>query len=187
VDAFDGDEWPEENQAQQKTNLRDILGQGGVEQPKADREVSPVERKSVDRNSGGERDNHSMSDRKVSRSRSRSPHSRSRSNGGYRPRRNSGGRRSRSRSHSRERVDKRDVNPDTFTQVYISRLERRSGESDVEQAFSKFGKVKSITMKNFYAFVDYETHEAAVLAIAEMNNTTFVNGEPITVQQSSMY
>jgi RNA recognition motif-containing protein len=52
----------------------------------------------------------------------------------------------------------------------------------VLDAFSKFGKVKSVTLKNYYAFVDYEEHEAAVEAVEKMNGTTFVNGEVLTVQ-----
>lgn len=51
-------------------------------------------------------------------------------------------------------------------------------------AFSKFGRVRKITMKQFYAFVDYEDHESAVEAIKQMNGTTFVNGEHLSVQQS---
>jgi RNA recognition motif-containing protein len=79
------------------------------------------------------------------------------------------------------REDRRDVNPDTFTQIYISRLDRRTGESDIHRAFSKFGEIKQVTMKNFYAFVDFMEHSAAVDAVAEMNGQTFINGELLTV------
>jgi len=42
-------------------------------------------------------------------------------------------------------------------------------------------------MKEFFAFVDFEEHESAVKAIEEMNGSTFINGELLTVEQSSMY
>ena len=48
-------------------------------------------------------------------------------------------------------------------------------------AFEKFGRVKSVTLKNYYAFVDFEDHEAAVKAVEEMNGKTFINGEVLTV------
>jgi RNA recognition motif-containing protein len=41
-------------------------------------------------------------------------------------------------------------------------------------------------MKTYYAFVDFEDHLAAVEAIKQMNNFRFVNGEELSVQQSSM-
>lgn len=40
-------------------------------------------------------------------------------------------------------------------------------------------------MKNDYAFVDFTNHESAVEAIKEMNGATFINGEKLTVEQSS--
>lgn len=43
----------------------------------------------------------------------------------------------------------------------------------------------NIQMKNDYAFVEFENHESAVKAIAEMNGKTFINGEKLTVEQSS--
>ena len=69
--------------------------------------------------------------------------------------------------------------------MYIARLDRRTGQSDIDQAFGKFGVIKSITLKNFYAFVDFEDHAAAEAAIKEMNGVTFVNGEYLNVAQSS--
>ena len=123
--------------------------------------------------------------------RSRSPH-RSQED---QPRRGGSPGSSGRRAHSGERgngeVEKReeirDVNPDTFTQVYVAKLDRRTRESDLEREFSKFGKIRSVTLKLHYAFVVYEDHESAVEAIKEMHNREFVNGETIVVEQSSMY
>jgi RNA recognition motif-containing protein len=73
------------------------------------------------------------------------------------------------------------VNPDTFTQIHISKLDRKTGQTDVERQFSTFGKIRNLTMKLHYAFVDYENHEDAVEAIKKMNRSTFVNGEFLNV------
>jgi len=92
------------------------------------------------------------------------------------------------RSGSRERnyQDNRVADPDSFTQIYISQLDRKTGQSDIEREFSKFGEIKSVTMKAIFAFVDYMDHESALKAIGEMNEKEFVNGEFLTVQQSRM-
>jgi hypothetical protein len=78
-------------------------------------------------------------------------------------------RRSRSRDgrrgYSRERrdyKDPRDVNPDTFTQIHVSKLDRRTGQSDIEDCFRVFGRIRTVTMKTHYAFVDFEDHASAV-------------------------
>ena len=62
-------------------------------------------------------------------------------------------------------MDKRDLNPDTFTQIHVSKLDRKTGQSDIEQAFSAHGRIKLVTMKQHYAFVQYEDHASAVAAI----------------------
>ena len=43
-----------------------------------------------------------------------------------------------------------------------------------------------MTLKDYYAFVDYENHDSAVQAIAEMDGRKFLNGETIKVSQSRM-
>ena len=48
--------------------------------------------------------------------------------------------------------------------------------------FSKFGEVKTLVLKHSYAFVDFDSHEAAEKAIKEMNGKTFVNGEELVVE-----
>lgn len=79
------------------------------------------------------------------------------------------------------------MNPDTFTQIHISKLDRKTGMTDIEREFSAFGKIRNLTMKLHYAFVDYEDHECAVEAVRKMNRSSFVNGEFLNVQQSRMY
>jgi len=88
---------------------------------------------------------------------------------------------SRERGEGRKYQDPRDVNPDTFTQIHVSKLDRRTGQSDIEQAFSAFGHIRNVTIKSHYAFVDFEEHQAAVEAIEKMNRSRFVNGEVLMV------
>ena len=86
------------------------------------------------------------------------------------------------RGRSRDQVDRRDKDPENFTQVYIAKLSRNTTENDVRSAFSKFGEVKTLVLKHSYAFVDFDSNEAAEKAIKEMNGKTFVNGEELVVE-----
>lgn len=83
-----------------------------------------------------------------------------------------------------EREDRRTKDTDSFTQIYIAKLHKYTRESDLQDAFSKFGKIKQIVLKHSYAFIDFEEHEAAVQAIKEMDGKTFINGEELVVEQS---
>ena len=85
------------------------------------------------------------------------------------------------RGRSEDR-DKRDKGPSNYTQVYVAKLHRNTKQSDIEEAFSKFGKIREIVQKHAYAFIDYDDHEAAEKAIQEMNNKAFVNGEELVVE-----
>jgi len=62
----------------------------------------------------------------------------------------------------------------------VSRLGRRTNEQDIDELFSKHGNIKKITMKQYFAFVDYADHTSAVNAISELNQTMFA-GEYIIV------
>jgi transcription initiation factor TFIID subunit 15 len=61
-------------------------------------------------------------------------------------------------------------------------LHRRTREDDLREAFSKFGKIKECIVKHSYAFIDFESAQAAAEAIKEMNHKTFVNGEELVVE-----
>lgn len=89
--------------------------------------------------------------------------------------------RSRDRS-SRERYDKRDKDPASYTQIYIAKLHKRTREEDLKEAFSKFGTIKDIVLKHTYAFIDFEDHEAANRAVKEMDGKPFANGEELVVE-----
>lgn len=90
-------------------------------------------------------------------------------------------RRSSSRSKS-PRYDKRDMNPETYTQVYVAKLDRRTREDDLREKFQKYGRIKNIVLKTTYAFIDYDDHESAEQAVKEMNGKVFVNGEELVVE-----
>ncbi len=64
-----------------------------------------------------------------------------------------------------------------FTQIYVARLHRATRESDLRDAFEKFGRLREVALKHTFAFVDFEDHDSAVKAIAEMDRKSFVNGE----------
>jgi len=186
-DAF-GDDWPEDVNDQPKSQVAESprgnpedQARSDVRRPDSrDRRPDSRDRRPDSRDRRPDSRDRRPDSRERPDSRDRRPDSRDRrrsgsSHGGYR-----------SKSPARENYeDKRDVNPDTFTQVYLARLDRRTGQSDIENAFGKFGSIRSITLKNFYAFVDFEEHSAAVAAIKEMNGVTFVNGEYLNVAQSS--
>ena len=54
----------------------------------------------------------------------------------------------------------------------------------MKSEFAKFGKIKELSLKHSYAFIDYDDHESAQKAIEAMNGKTFVNGEELVVEQS---
>jgi arginine/serine-rich splicing factor 7 len=83
-----------------------------------------------------------------------------------------------------DRRDDRRDGDDSFTQVYVAKLHHRTKESDLQEAFSKFGKIKDLSIKHTYAFINFEDHTAADNAIKEMNGKTFVNGEELVVEIS---
>ena len=68
--------------------------------------------------------------------------------------------------------------------VYIAKLGRGTRESDIREVFSRYGTIRSLIMKSSYAFLTFETPEAATEAIARMHGAKFVNGEEIVVEQS---
>jgi len=86
------------------------------------------------------------------------------------------------RSRSREKFH------DTQKQVYVRGLDRDTKDRDLEEAFGKFGRVLSVDIKhNRYAFIDFDTEEAALKAVESMDGKKFINGEVLNVQRSSKY
>ncbi len=66
----------------------------------------------------------------------------------------------------------------------MAKLSRRTREEDLKSEFAKFGKIKELSLKHSYAFIDYYDRESAQKAIEEMNGKIFLNGEELVVEQS---
>merc|ERR1739848_554280 len=67
------------------------------------------------------------------------------------------------------------------TLVYLGGLSHRARERDVEKFFRKFGRIKDISLKNGFAFVDFEDYRDADDACYELSGKDFL-GERVTVE-----
>jgi arginine/serine-rich splicing factor 4/5/6 len=67
--------------------------------------------------------------------------------------------------------------------VNISHLSNSIREKDLDQEFAKYGNIKSISLKNGFAFVEYEDYRDADDAIDAMDSKTF-EGQKLTVQHA---
>ena len=48
------------------------------------------------------------------------------------------------------------------TRVYFGGLSHRAREKDVERFFRKFGRIRDISLKNGFAFVDFDDYRYAL-------------------------
>ena len=55
------------------------------------------------------------------------------------------------------------------TRVYVGGLSYRAREKDVERFFRRYGKIRDISMKNRYCFVDFDDYRDADDACYELN------------------
>ena len=55
------------------------------------------------------------------------------------------------------------------TRVYVGGLSHRCRERDIEKFFRKYGKLREISMKNGYAFVEFDDYRDADDAVYECN------------------
>ena len=60
------------------------------------------------------------------------------------------------------------------SRVYVGGLSYRARERDVERHFRKFGRVREISLKNGYAFVDFDDYRDAEDAVYEANGKDFM-------------
>jgi len=67
------------------------------------------------------------------------------------------------------------------TRVYIGGITHRCRESDLEYFFRKYGKIKDISIKNKYAFLDMEDYRDAEDAVYDLHKKEFM-GEIVTVE-----
>ena len=95
----------------------------------------------------------------------------------------------RSRS-PRSPVDRRDRDREDANNgciVYVAKLSSGTREADLKEGFSLFGDIKSIALKQKFAFITFDKPEQATEAIKKMNGAKFVNGEELVVEQSGTF
>lgn len=68
-----------------------------------------------------------------------------------------------------------------MTRVYVGRLSYRARERDVEHFFRGFGKIREVTLKNGFGFVEFDDPRDAEDAIYELNNRDLM-GERVIVE-----
>ena len=91
-------------------------------------------------------------------------------------------RRSSSRTRDARRERERDENNGCV--VYVAKLNRGAREADLKDAFSRFGSIKTVVMKQGFAFITFDKPEQASEAIAKMNGAKFLHGEELVVELS---
>jgi len=73
--------------------------------------------------------------------------------------------------------------PGSDCRVFLGGLSNRASEGDVERFFKGFGRIRNITLKNGYGFVEFEDARDADDAIYEMNNQSLC-GSRVSVERS---
>jgi len=67
------------------------------------------------------------------------------------------------------------------TRVYVGGISHRARERDVEKLFDRFGRIRDVSLKNGFAFVEFEDDRDADDAVYDLNRTSFM-GERISVE-----
>ena len=60
------------------------------------------------------------------------------------------------------------------TRVYVGGISHRARERDVEKLFDRFGRIKDVSLKNGFAFVEFDDDRDADDAVYDLNRTTFM-------------
>jgi len=69
------------------------------------------------------------------------------------------------------------------TRVFVGGLTYKVRERDVEKFFRKYGRIKEVSMKNGYAFVEFDDYRDAEDAVYEMNGKDLM-GDRVTVERA---
>lgn len=69
------------------------------------------------------------------------------------------------------------------SRVFVGGLTYKVRERDLEKFFKKYGRIREISMKNGYAFVEFDDHRDAEDAVYELNGRDLL-GERITVERA---
>merc|ERR1711976_449976 len=67
------------------------------------------------------------------------------------------------------------------TRVYVGGLSHRAREKDIERFFRKFGRIREISLKNGFCFVDFDDYRDADDAVYEMNGRDLL-GDRVSVE-----
>ena len=60
------------------------------------------------------------------------------------------------------------------TRVYVGGLSYRARERDVEKFFRKYGRIREISLKHGYCFVEFDDYRDADDAVYELNGKDFM-------------
>lgn len=69
------------------------------------------------------------------------------------------------------------------TRVFVGGLTYKVRERDIEKFFRKYGRIREVSMKNGYAFVEFEDYRDAEDAVYEMNGKDLM-GDRVTVERA---
>lgn len=69
------------------------------------------------------------------------------------------------------------------TRVFVGGLTYKIRERDLEKFFRKYGRIKEVSMKNGYAFVEFDDHRDADDAVYELNGKELL-GDRVTVERA---
>ncbi len=62
----------------------------------------------------------------------------------------------------------------TNTRVYVGGLSYRARERDVEKLFQKYGRIREVSLKNGYGFVEFDDYRDADDAVYSLDGRNFM-------------
>jgi arginine/serine-rich splicing factor 4/5/6 len=60
------------------------------------------------------------------------------------------------------------------TRVYLGRLSRDASDRDVESLFKSYGRLREVTLKNGFGFVEFSDHRDAKDAVYDFHGKEFM-------------
>ena len=61
-----------------------------------------------------------------------------------------------------------------MSRVYVGGLSSRTRDRDLERLFDKYGRVREVSIKNGYAFVEFDDRRDAEDAVDALDGRTFM-------------
>jgi len=72
------------------------------------------------------------------------------------------------------------------SKIFVGQLSKKIRTTDLEDAFSKYGKIKEIEIKTNHAFIEFESSHDAEEAVDEMDGKMVIDSK-ITVQLKGIF